>query len=105
MKKPAKKVQQLDAALLKEFCGPKEKKFCLVGFYTNFSQKALVRKQLTEVISKYQEDPVLVFMADSSKLKPSCIFKGAVSDQYVMFRTKRRKYVAFGSDLTTVQLG
>lgn len=53
MKKPAKKVQELSTSVLQNNCGPKEKKFCLVGFYSNASEKAQVKQLLLNVITKY----------------------------------------------------
>lgn len=105
MKKPEKKLTEFTKEIAKSSCGTDDSNFCLFGFYSNQAEKQNVTQKLQELLKKYQEDPVLVFVVDRAKLKPSCVLHSSnVTDSFVIFRTKRKKYSSYNDNISTTQL-
>ena len=105
MKKPEKKLLEFNKDTAKNHCGPDDSNFCVFGFFSSQAEKQSVSLRLQELIKKYQEDPVVVFLADRSKVKPSCVLGAANStDSFVIFRTKRRKYSSFQGEASAAVL-
>lgn len=96
-----KNSRELDRNALKAgSCTKEDKKYCLLAFYNSPSEKESLKRQLDEIASTFESDPINFFTVDTNAIKRSCVFE--TESIFYIVKAKRKKYEHIGNDLQEI---